>query len=198
MKLETAVKENVVLNKILDLAVEFIQTRGYNAFSYRDLSRAIGIKTSSIHYYFPSKEDLGKTAIIRYGEGFNNALLQIDAEVDDPKLKLVLYAELVSNTLKSGKRICLCGMLATDFFTLPASLQEQVKGFYADNEAWLTKVLQAGRDAGTFRFEGSPKQKAQTIFALFEGALISARIFGDEERFNDALELLLSLLTEVG
>src|SRR5699024_11730842 len=36
----------------------FITTRGTNAFSYKDISKEIGIKTSSIHYYFPTKNDL--------------------------------------------------------------------------------------------------------------------------------------------
>ncbi len=35
-----------------------IRTRGCNGFSYRDLAEHVGVKTSSIHYYFPGKDDL--------------------------------------------------------------------------------------------------------------------------------------------
>ena len=44
--------------KIVTEAITFIMTRGTNAFSYKDISKEIGIKTSSIHYYFPTKNDL--------------------------------------------------------------------------------------------------------------------------------------------
>jgi len=46
--------------RLLDLAQEFIQTCGYNAFSYRDLAEATGITTASIHYHFRTKSDLGR------------------------------------------------------------------------------------------------------------------------------------------
>ena len=44
---------------ILDRAEALIQTRGYSAFSYQDISDTLGIRKASIHYHFPSKTDLG-------------------------------------------------------------------------------------------------------------------------------------------
>ena len=46
--------------QILDIAEMLIQTQGYNAFSFRHIAKIIGIKTSSIHYYFPTKAELCK------------------------------------------------------------------------------------------------------------------------------------------
>ncbi len=187
--------ENTVLTKLLDLAVELIQTRGYNAFSYRDLSREIGIKTSSIHYYFPSKEDLGKAAMARYRENFNQSLSRIDSAVQAPTEKLMRFSELASGTLKSCDKICLGGMLASDFHTMPDSIREQVRGFYNDNEAWITKVLKSGCEQAVFNFEETPEKMAQAIFALLEGAIISARIFKDESRFHASMNSINALLT---
>ena len=48
-------KSGPVIDQILDLAQSLIQTRGYNAMSYRHLADEIGIKTSSIHYTSPQK-----------------------------------------------------------------------------------------------------------------------------------------------
>ena len=56
---------------LLDAAGELAQTRGYNAFSFRDLSERIGVTTASIHYHFPSKADLGRELVIRYRDGCN-------------------------------------------------------------------------------------------------------------------------------
>ncbi len=43
---------------LLAHAEKLIRTRGCNGFSYRDLAEHVGVKTSSIHYYFPGKDDL--------------------------------------------------------------------------------------------------------------------------------------------
>lgn len=45
--------------RILELGEELILTKGYNGFSYQDISTALGIKNAAIHYYFASKENLG-------------------------------------------------------------------------------------------------------------------------------------------
>ena len=39
-----------VREQILDHAITLMMLRGYNGFSYRDLSELVGVKTSSIHY----------------------------------------------------------------------------------------------------------------------------------------------------
>lgn len=97
-----------VKDKILDYAQFLVQTRGYNAMSYRDLAEGVGIKTSSIHYYFPSKEDLAVALLDRYRQAFKGALAVIDAETTDPKLKFKRFVDLFVETVRAGK-ICLGG-----------------------------------------------------------------------------------------
>ena len=188
-------KSGPVIDQILDLAQSLIQTRGYNAMSYRHLADEIGIKTSSIHYYFPAKEDLGRALMARYREAIKGALAQIDSDTNDPSLKIERYAELFANSVRSGC-ICLGGMLATDLMTLPQGVQTEVKKFFSENEAWLSSVLNAGRKSGQFTFEGSPKNKAETIFSTLEGAMIAARLFNDEKRLLSAAQWVLHALSD--
>jgi len=51
-------------NKIMDLAENLLLSRGYNGFSYKDISLALGIKNATVHYHYPAKKDLG-VAVIR-------------------------------------------------------------------------------------------------------------------------------------
>ena len=183
-----------VVDQILDLAQSLIQTRGYNAMSYRDLADQIGIKTSSIHYYFPAKEDLGQALMARYRQGILSALAGIDAKTTDPRLKIERYVDLFRETVRSG-RICLGGMLATDLTTLPRAIQTEVRSFFSENEAWLAQVLEAGRRSGAFTFEGSSKVKAATVFAALEGAMIAARLFHDDKRLVNAAGWMLDALS---
>lgn len=183
-----------VIDQALDLAQSLIQLRGYNAMSYRDLADGIGVKTSSIHYYFPNKEDLGLALLKRYRLAFKNALTLIDSEVSDPKLKFERFVDLFVDTVRTGK-ICLGGMFATDCATLPESIQDEVKRFYTESEVWLAEVFKHGRELGKFDFNGSPKIKAETIFSTLEGVMIAARLFNDEKRLMSAGEWIQGSLS---
>jgi len=38
-------------DRVLDIAEALVQTRGYNAFSYADISRAVGVRKASLHHH---------------------------------------------------------------------------------------------------------------------------------------------------
>ena len=65
---------NETAHKLLDAAEFYTQTCGFNAFSYKDLQKDVGVKTSSIHYYFPTKKDLAITMITRFVERYRQHL----------------------------------------------------------------------------------------------------------------------------
>ena len=44
--------------EIIRVAQSLIIAGGYNAFSYADISKVVGIQNASIHHHFPSKVDL--------------------------------------------------------------------------------------------------------------------------------------------
>lgn len=179
--------------QILDAAQNLVQTRGYNAFSYADISAQVGIRKASIHYHFPNKSDLGKEVVARYRETFRQKRNQIDRKTDDPCLKLAQYVQLYLDSLQD-ERLCLCGMLAADFNTLPQAVREQVKDFFAENEAWLTKVLTDGCEAGVIRCDGLAEVEAQLLLAGLQGAMLVARACGDINRFKAIAQRLLAVL----
>jgi TetR/AcrR family transcriptional regulator, transcriptional repressor for nem operon len=183
-----------ITTQLLDAAQELVQTHGYNAFSYGDLAERVGIRTASIHYHFPTKGDLGAAILERYRQRFLGALASLDEQFPDSKharKKLERYVLLFHSTLKAGNRMCLGGMLATEFTALPVAVQREVKRFFDDTEAWLEKTLTEGRRSGALRFEGSPGAAAKALLALLEGAMIVARTFGDDSRLAAAANWLL-------
>jgi TetR/AcrR family transcriptional regulator, transcriptional repressor for nem operon len=180
--------------QILDAAQELVQTRGFNAFSYRDLAERVGIRTASIHYHFPAKADLGRALMDRYRNGVLGALAEIDAQGGSAPEKLRGYAGILEGVLGCGDRFCLGGMLASDFATLPAEVQHEVSRFIEGNERWLERVLAEGRAAGTLGFEGSPAAVATALFSGLEGAMLVARSCGDPDRYRQSATWLLSAI----
>ena len=181
--------------ELLDVAQELTQTLGYNGFSFRDLAQRVGIKTASIHYWFPTKGDLGRELMARYRKEFGAALAGIEARTQDPKRRLKSFVDLFKSTLRTGNRMCLCGMLAVEYATLPRVVQREIEEFFAECERWLARVLAEGREAKAFAFEGDPRASARVLFASLEGAMMVARAFEDESRLTAVGQWMLNAVT---
>ncbi len=179
---------------LLDAAQELAQTRGYNAFSFRDLSERVGIKTASIHYHFPVKGDLGRELVIRYRQTIAGATREIEARTADPVERLVRFTGMLRSGIKKGTRMCLCGVFSAEYGTLPENMQKEVRGFFDDCESWLASVLVAGRASKVLAFKGDPKAMARSLFCALQGAMLAACAFEDETRFTDAAAFLIDQL----
>ena len=121
---------------------------------------------------------------------FAAALDALDADGADAPAKLAAYANLYLDVLRKD-RMCLCGMIAAEYQTLPAPMHTAVVQFFDDNERWLVGVLEGGRDEGTMRFQGSPAERARMIVGALEGAMLVARTYGEVDRFETAAAQLL-------
>lgn len=179
--------------RILDIAERLVQTRGFNGFSYADIAEALDVTKASLHYHFPSKADLGKRLIERYEETFLATLKTIDGAADGARDKLQRYVRIYAGVLRAN-RMCLCGMLASDYATLPKPIREKVKHFFDENERWLAAVLDEGRKTGDLQFKGSALDVARMIVASLEGAMMLARSYGEVARFDATAERLLAEL----
>src|SRR5947207_11130762 len=141
--------------RILDIAERLVQTRGFNNSSYAHIATELGITTASLHYHFPGKAELGQALITRYAERFAEALSQIDRDLPDAHGRLEAYARLYADVLH-GKRMCMCGILAAEYQTLPKPMRTEVIRFFDDNQRWLAEVLTQGRADQSVAFSGSP------------------------------------------
>ena len=176
--------------RILDIAERLVQTRGYNGFSYADIAEAMRITKASLHYHFPAKADLGARLIERYERNFLAALERIDAEGKDVRDKLRRYAALYEEVLRDN-RMCLCGMLAAEFGTLPKPMREDMRHFFDENERWLIGILREGRREKVLKFSGAPAEVAQSLIGTLEGAMMIARSYGDVARFKAVSDRVL-------
>jgi TetR/AcrR family transcriptional repressor of nem operon len=176
-------------NEILDCAQALIQTRGYNGFSYADISNTVGIRKASIHHHFPTKIDLAVAVVERYRCVFSACLLNINAQ-QNWMSKIKLYVELYQDVLTEDK-LCLCGMLASDMETLPDEVKKVVRAFLSDNADWLTEVL-----CGHYSKISKKRMLnvAWQIINLLQGGIMMARILQDPMIFSASCEEMMSQL----
>ena len=176
---------------ILDIAERLVQRRGFNGFSYADVATELGITKAALHYHFRGKAELGEALIARYATRFAEALESIDASDEPASTKLQAYADLYLGVLRD-KRMCLCGMLAAEYSTLPDRMQQTVVRFFDDNYAWLGHLLETGRAERSLEFNGTAEAAAQMIVGTLEGAMLVARPYGDTARFESVASLLIA------
>jgi TetR/AcrR family transcriptional repressor of nem operon len=187
-------QESPTSERILDIAERLVQTRGFNSFSYADIASELGITTASLHYHFPGKAELGLALITRYGQRFSRALDQIERDRPNAHAKLKAYTSLYADVLR-GKRMCMCGILAAEYQTLPKPMRSEVIRFFDENQKWLSDLLTEGQTDHTLNFSGAVADVAQNILSTLEGAMLIARPYGDLQRFNAAANQLLASLS---
>jgi TetR/AcrR family transcriptional regulator, transcriptional repressor for nem operon len=179
--------------RILDVAEQLVQVRGFNAFSYADVATELGMTKAGLHYHYPGKAELGEALIVRYSARFSAALARIDARDTNAAAKLDAYVGLYAEVLRA-RRMCLCGMLAAEYQTLPESLRGAILVFFNENEAWLAGVLEGGRADGSLHFEGSAGDTARMVMDGLEGAMLVARPYDDLGRFKKSTSAMLATL----
>ena len=177
--------------RALDAAERLVQVRGFNGVSYADIAGELGISKAALHYHFASKAELGEALIDRYTQRFEEALHAIDDGSDDAPSKISAYAAIYLDVLRH-QRMCLCGMLAAEYQTLPAPMQQAVVRFFDLNESWLEGVLRQGVRDGTVHHHGSARKAAQVAIGTLEGAMLVARMHDDPARFEAATDQVLA------
>jgi len=175
---------------ILKITEEMVRRGGYNGFSFREIAKQVGIKSSSVHYHFPTKEDLGAAVAKYYTERFFEALGKAQALLDNNKDPLQSYISAFRQALTKDKRMCLCGLLGAEIDGLPERVVEQTQEFFRLQLAWLEdayRLMDPEKNTNTIA-----RKKASQTLALLEGAIITSNVLDDITLFDSAAELLLT------
>jgi len=169
---------------ILAAARRTAQAHGYAGLNFRELADEVGIKAASIHYYFPSKADLGAAVAKRYWEDTAAYLDNLSTQNPDPLICLHRYPEMFRRSLESGNRICLCSFMAAEHDDLPQVVKKEIQIFADVNVAWLSNVLSA---VGATDPEDC-ERRASAIFAAIAGAQLMARSRSDISLFDSLID----------
>lgn len=170
---------NDTKTQIMDIAENAIRSGGFGAFSFRVIADQLGIKSSSVHYHFRSKDDLGTAVAKRYRQRFLEALG--DPEAED---SLRRFADLFVTAFEANDQVCLCGVLAGESGSLADPIREELLVFSTECRAWLTTAFESGGQTNAER-------RALTLFSALEGAMIFASVSGDSKEIKAVADELL-------
>ncbi len=174
----------------MQLADQLIRDKGYNAFSFYDIAKTLGIKNASIHYYFPGKTQLGIAVIKEHGDRFKT-LMKSTANMPPPEKLRAFIATYC--TVRQEERICIVGSLASDLHTLEPAIDCELKLFAQRVLLWLEELLTEGLAKGDFYFGMPARTKALMIITNLLAALQLTRLTGAQDFYTIAETILQEL-----
>jgi TetR/AcrR family transcriptional repressor of nem operon len=165
--------ENAVA--IMDAAERRMRTGGFNGFSFRDIANDVGVKSSSVHYHFPTKEALAAAVVRRYTEDVAKIIARGFETDADP---IVVWTRAFRGTIHSKDRICPCAVLGAASQALPREVAQEVEVFF-------TMCLDS------LQSKGLSREKASEFLATITGAMVVSNALDDAAYYDRATQQLL-------
>ncbi len=166
---------SVTREKIIELGEKLIRTKGYNAFSYQDISTELGIKNAAVHYYFPLKENLGTSIVKTNIQRFEEMVDNMHSRGFDEWQQLDTFIKIYIKSHREQK-LCIVGSLGPDINSLSGTTKNELFKMTEIIVKWLTGILTTGKEKKLFVFNDDPQHKAMLIFSSLVASLQLSRI----------------------
>jgi TetR/AcrR family transcriptional repressor of nem operon len=166
---------NKIATAIMDAAERRMRIGGFNGFSFREIAADVGVKSSSVHYHFPTKEDLVAAVTRRYTAGVAEYIDQELATGSDP---VKVWTRAFRRTLHSGEHMCPCAVLGAALRDLPPEVAAEVTRFF---KMCLNKL----------EAEGLSANSAAELLSTITGAMVVANALNDFTAYDRATKDLM-------
>lgn len=176
--------------QIAAAATQAIQKAGVHSVSFRTLAEAIGVKSSSVHYHFPTKQDLTLSLVQQYSDEFADKLNVLEHADGDLEQRLQEFIDIFESVLARDD-LCLCGMLAAELAELDGASVEALRAFFRLTEQWLEQQLVSSERTLTM----PASALARVVLAGLEGAILLDRAEGGTAHLDAFRELARTMLT---
>lgn len=166
-------------------ATAIVRRAGSAALNFRDLGHSVGVKSSTVHYYFPTKSDLLNEIAREYTTMFLEALEDGVRNSGSFRQDMLVLVDLFVGA-QGEKLSCLCGMLATEADLLDPEVKTTVNQFFAALQDWVIRRAKLRAVATPGRL--APATFARLLISLLEGALLLSRLHAHKASLAAARE----------
>lgn len=182
-----------VREQLLNVAQDLIQRHGIDAVSFRTIADEVGIKSASVHYHFPTKDNLILELTTRYTSNFGAALSEIEASKTKAHTRLRSLVELFRTT-NAEEKICYCATLAIIATRLADKPQHAARTFFVELRNWVERVLHEGLANEEFELTLPVPVLARAFTATLEGALLIDHLEEANANLDSSRKLIESIL----
>lgn len=191
------VKTNDMRNHILETAQEIISGKGFSAVGLNEILKASGVPKGSFYHYFGSKEIFGEELLKNY---FSIYYLSLEEQLSQPNLsgaeRLMGYWEAWLETQSScdPKGKCLAVKLAAEVSDLSEPMRTVLQQSTNQVIERLAQAIEDGIADGSLAANLNAKTLAMTLYQLWLGASLLAKITRDRNPLESALDATQGLL----
>ncbi len=182
---------------ILETAAGLFHEGGYRGVSMDDVAAKAGVKKANLFHYYKTKEELG-------GAVLDHACCCLKEKINaffsgktrDP-IKAVerLFSQNEENMKTSGCcRGCFIGNLAQEMSDQNETLRVKISDYFDFWTLQLASFLERAKAQRIFKKEMDPKESAQAILALLEGATLFSKAHKKVHPFRNARKMAVAYL----
>lgn len=168
--------------QILDFAEREIRKNGFDGVSFRDIADAIGVKSASVHYHFPTKAHLGAEVTRRYATRFIEALGSARNPSETSSDRMQRLADGYIEAYKRDTSTCLCAVLGSVVNHLPDETAKEVRSYYTQLQDWVRTALSQSKTNLT----------PSVVVGTFQGAMVLALSTNDATPLIEAKNHIVS------
>jgi TetR/AcrR family transcriptional repressor of nem operon len=169
-------------DRILQEAEHVIHLRGFSGASMDDIAEACGMTKANLFHHYGSKSELALAVLdFKIAEFKERKVQPLCGEGSPEKAILALFEEsgkfFDGNGCKAG---CFVGNIALEMSDRDEAFRERVGAFFRSMAACLERSKASGYYAPTL----DSRAAAETIVALYEGAIMLAKSQRDAKVFS--------------
>lgn len=181
---------------ILDVAKSLMTNKGYTAVGLAEVVAAAGVPKGSFYYYFRSKEEFGQALLDEY---FTDYLVTVDTLLGADgtgKQRLWDYFRFWAQT--QGTQVphdkCLVVKLGPEVCDLSEDMRAVLLRGTDAIVARIAACIELGRADGSIAAAVAPQAMAESLYALWLGASLLAKLGKSTAPFDTAFATTQGLL----
>lgn len=190
-------KSAATKQKLLDIAMQLMMSRGYNATKVEDICQMAEVTKGAFFYYFKTKEDLGVNVLKEYWQTRQRQFAESDWRTNDQPLQQIQrFLTVVADVFISDPNgyTCLAGSFSQELATTNSVFRDLVSGLFAEWAQQIKPVLQAAREQAASQNQIDIDVLADYIISVVEGSLILALARQDPQVIAQHINVLNSHL----
>lgn len=167
--------------RLLDAAERLMLAKGFAATTLDEICEAAKLTKGSFFHYFKSKDQLGRELLERFcasGQRMHEACCGSDP---DPLVRIYTYLDNMIAMSQDPARHqgCLLGLFAQELCDTHPTIQAACEKGFRDWMKTLGEELAKAKARHAPRAAADPKELAEHIIAVTEGAMILGKAKGD-------------------
>ncbi|WP_019209899.1 TetR/AcrR family transcriptional regulator [Yersinia massiliensis] len=170
---------------------------GFNGMGLSQLLTTAGIPKGSFYHYFRSKEAFGEAMLQRYFDRYEAAMVNLltGSQGDKRHQLLQYFAQSIANYCGSEcHNACLSVKLSAEVSDLSEPMRHALDAGTARVIGRLQDAIEAGTKEGSLRITLSAAATAETLYTLWQGAALRAKVKRSVTPLTCALESIELML----